>query len=433
MDIKSIIAKKRERKELTREEIRLFVDKYTKGEISEAQAGALLSYIYKDGMTEREIIDLSEAMADSGEKINLDDVGSEVIDKHSTGVVGDKTTLILMPLIASLGVPIAKISNREMGTSFGTIDKLKSIPGYYTEIPIDLFKKNIQEYGVGVLSRDKNLNPAENKIYRLRNEIACTDCIPIIAASLMSINLVTGSKNILFEISYGKGTYIPTKSQAVRLAYILKTISKKFGKGVSCIITNMDEPVGYAIGHNLEMIEAINALKGSMPQDVGELVVSEASMMLALSHNRKNMKANVEEVKEALLNGKAYEKFLQMIEAGGGDISYIENPDLFEKAKYIMPVYASGDGYIEKIDADYISSIASYLGAGRMNDENEIDRSAGIVLTKKIGDQVTSGEIVAHIHTNDEGKVVGAAKNLEDAFKISSRKIVPKSKVIEIM
>ena len=315
MDIKTIIAKKRDRKELSRDEIRLFVGKYNKGEVSEAQAGALLSYIYKDGMTEREIIDFAEAMTDSGEKINLDDIGKEVVDKHSTGGVGDKVTLVLMPVIAALGIPIAKISSRGMGIAGGTIDKLESIPGYDTEIPVEVFKNNIKEYEVGILNQSKNLNPAENKLYKLRNEIACTDCIPIIAASLMSIKLSTGSKNIVFEITYGNGTYIKTKDQARRLAVILKTIAKKLGKGVMCIITNMDEPVGYAIGHNLEMIEAINSLKGSMPQDLGEVVVAEGSMILALSGQGKNLKANGEKIKEVLREGKAYEKFIQMIAA----------------------------------------------------------------------------------------------------------------------
>ncbi len=315
MDIKTIIMKKRERKELTEEEICLFVSKYNKGEISEAQAGSLLSYIYKDGMTENEIISFAVAMANSGEKINLDDIGKEVVDKHSTGGVGDKVTLMLMPIVSALNIPIAKISSRGMGIAGGTIDKLESIPGYNTEISIEEFKENIREYGVGILNQSKNLNPAENKMYRLRNEIACTDCIPIIAASLMSIKLSTGSQKIVFEITYGNGTYIKTKDQAKRLAKILKVIGKKLNKDVMCIITNMDEPLGYAIGHNLEMIEAIEGLRGKMSHDLGEVVVTIGSMILALTTKNKNLKANEETIKEVLRNGKAYEKFIQMIAA----------------------------------------------------------------------------------------------------------------------
>ncbi len=433
MDIKTIIAKKRDRKELTEEEIKLFVGKYQKGEISEAQAGALLSYIYKDGMTENEIIAFALAMANSGQKINLDDISQNIVDKHSTGGVGDKVTLILMPVIAALGIPIAKVSSRGMGITGGTIDKFESIPGYNTEISMETFKENIKEYGVGILNQSENLNPAESKIYKLRNEIACTDCVPIIAASLMSIKLLTGSQKIVFEITYGNGTYIKTKDQAKRLARILKMVGKKLNKGIMSVITNVDEPLGYSIGHNLEMIEAIQSLKGKMPEDLGDVVVTIGSVILALATKSKNLKANEDTVKEVIRNGKAYEKFLQMIAAQGGNTSYIENPDLFEKAEFVMPVYSSEEGYIEKIDADIVGSIAGYLGAGRMNEEDKIDRTAGIVLNKKIGDDVKSGEIVAYIHTNDESKVMGATKNLAEAFKIVKRKIYPTSRVVEII
>lgn len=315
MDIKSIIARKRNGNELTEEEINLFVSKYHKGEITEAQAAALLSYIYEDGMTENEIITFAVAMAESGEKINLEDIGKEIVDKHSTGGVGDKVTLLLMPIIAALEIPIAKVSSRGMGIAGGTIDKLESIPGYNTEISIEEFKENVKKYGVGILNQSMNLNPVESKLYKLRNEIACTDCIPIIAASLMSIKLSTGSQKIVFEITYGTGTYIKTKEQARKLARILKIISKNLKKEVMCVITNMDEPLGYSIGHNLEMIEAINALKGRMPFDLGNVVVTIGSIILSMTKGSKNIKANEEMIKEVIRNGKAYEKFIQMIAA----------------------------------------------------------------------------------------------------------------------
>lgn len=270
-------------------------------------------------------------------------------------------------------------------------------------------------------------------MYRLRNEIACTDCLPIIAASLISIKLSTGSKNIVFEITYGNGTYIKTKDQARRLARMLKMVGKKLNKGIMCVITNMDEPLGYAIGHNLEMIEAINALKGKVPLDLGDVLITIGSMILSLSGKGRNLKANEDLIKEAIRSGKAYEKFIQMVAAQGGDTRYIENTELFEKAKYIMPVYSSEDGYIERIDADMVGSIAGYLGASRINDQKVIDRTAGIVLTKKIGDQVEAGEIVAYIHTNDENKVIGATQNLEDAFKVTKRKVNITSRVVEII
>lgn len=433
MDIKTIIAKKRDKKELTEDEIRLFIGKYNKDEISEAQAASLLSYIYQAGMTENESVFFATAMADMGEKINWQEIEKDVVDKHSTGGVGDKVTIMLMPIIAALGIPIAKISSRGMGIAGGTIDKLESIPGYNTEISIETFKNNIKEYGVGILNQSKNLNPVENKIYKLRNEIACTDCVPIIAASLMSIKISTGSKKIVFEITYGNGTYIKTKEQAKKLARILKNMGTRLNKTVMCLITNMDEPLGYSIGHNLEMIEAIQGLKGKMSWDLGDVVVTIGSMILALATENKNLKVNEGIVKEVLRNGKAYEKFIQMIAAQGGNTSYIENIDLFSKARFVMPVYSAEDGYIEKISADVVGSISLYLGAGRMGNEREIDRTAGIVLNKKIGDCVNSGEIIAYIHTNDESKVLGATKNLQDAFQITKRKVLPTSRIVEII
>lgn len=431
MDIKTIIAKKRDRKELTEEEIKLFIGKYNKGEVTEAQAGALLSYIYSDGMTENEIIAMTKAMVNSGEKINLEDIAENIVDKHSTGGVGDKVTLILMPLIASLGIPMAKISNRGNGASGGTIDKFESIPGYNTEISIKDFKQNIREHGVAILNQSMKLNPVESKIYRLRNEVACTDCIPIIAASLMSIKLATGSKNIVFEITFGKGTYISTKEQAKRLAIILKRIGKKLGKKVVCVITNMDEPLGYAIGYNLEMIEAIKALRGKMPQDLGDVVVTMASVILSMATGSVNSRKNEQMVKEALRDGRAYKKFVEMIGAQGGNTEYLEDIELFEEAEFVMPVYASQEGFVEKIDANIVGSIAQYLGAGWINNEKKIDRAAGIVLQKKIGDEVKSGEVIAYIHTNDEKKVMGATQNLEEAFKIVKRKTHPIFTVVE--
>lgn len=433
MDIKTIIAKKREKIELTEDEIKLFVSKYNKGEVTEAQAGVLISYIYQDGMTDNEIIAFAQAMADSGEKIDLSDIEGNIVDKHSTGGVGDKVTLILMPIISALGVSMAKISNREMGNSGGTIDKLESVPGYNTEISVEEFKENIKKCGVAIMNQSEQLNPAERKIYRLRNEIVCADCIPIIAASLMSIKLATGSPNIAFEITYGNGTYIKNRNQAQKLAKTLKRIGRKLGKKVACVLTNMDEPLGYAIGYNLEMVEAINSLKGSMPEDLGNVVVAMGSVILSLVTKSRSFAENEKKIKEVLRTGQAYEKFIEMLEVQGGDVSYAEETDKFEKAKFIMPVYASEEGYIQKIDPDIVGSIVQYLGAGWMNNNRKIDRSAGIVVTKKIGEEVKVGEIIAYIHTNDESKVMGATKNLENAFKITNRKVRPTIKSIEIV
>jgi pyrimidine-nucleoside phosphorylase len=433
MDIKSIIQRKRENKELTHDEIRYFIGKYTKEEITDAQAAALMSYIYINGLTETEILEFVKAMAESGDTIDLSEISNNIVDKHSTGGVGDKITIILMPIIAALEIPVAKISSRGLGISGGTIDKLESIPGYDANISIEEFKRIVKQVGVSIMSQNLNIAPAESKMYKLRNQIGCSDSLPLIAISLMSLKLATGGNKFVFDITCGKGTYIKTREDAKRLAKLLNRLGKSLGKEVGCVITAMDEPLGYAIGHNLEIKETIAALKGNMPQDVGEVVVALGSVMLSLATNNKNLDQNAAIIRETIKSGKAYQKFKEMVSAQYGSLEYLEHPEKFKEAKYVMPVFANNNGIIQSIDADMVGSIAVYLGAGRMKNENEINRSAGIVLKKKIGDLVTSGEIVAYIHTDDESKVLGATKNLEEAFVITNKKFTPKSKVLEIV
>lgn len=432
MDIKSIIAKKRNKGELNKDEIRYFVGKYTKGEISDAQASALLSYIYINGLTEDEIMNLAIEMGNSGDKIDLSDVSDRIVDKHSTGGVGDKVTLILMPIIAAFGLPVAKISSRGLGVSGGTIDKLESIPGYDTEISLDEFKENIKKVGVSLINQTLNIAPAEKKMYKLRNEIGCYDSVPIIAASLLSLKIATGSNKIVFDITCGKGTYIKSPQEAKRLAKLLIKIGKKLGKDVGCVITAMDEPLGYAVGNTLEIIETINSLKGQMPKDVGDVVVSLGSIILKLSGGGDDLNQNAANIIEIIKSGKAYNKFKEMVASQYGSLQYIEDIEKLKKAKHIVPVYSSEDGNIEAIDADIVGSIAKYLGAGRADDKEEVDKTSGIVLCKKIGDTVKTGEILAYIHANDESKVLGATKNLVDAFKLTSKKVAIKPRIIEI-
>ena len=433
MDINSIIRKKRSKKELKEEEIKLFIGKYTKGEVTEAQAGALLSYIYINGLTENEIINFAKQMAESGEKLDLSDISDKIVDKHGTGGVGDKVSLILIPTIAALGLPVAKVSSRGLGISGGTIDKLEAIPGFDTQISLEEFKENIKKVGASIINQTFNIAPAEKKIYKLRNEIGCNDSIPIIAASLLSLKIATGSNKIVFDISCGKGTYLKTKDEAIRLAKILIKLAKKLNKDVGCAITIMDEPLGYAIGDNLEMIETINSLQGKMPQDVGDVVVALGSIILKLSGYSEDLKQNAIVIKDTIKSGKAFEKFKEIVAAQYGYLEYVENVEKFKEAKYQIPVYASENGTIEQIDADIIGSIAKYLGAGRMDDEKEVDKTAGIVLNKKIGDIVSIGEIVAIVHANDESKALSSTKILAEAFKITNKKVQIKSKIIQIL
>ncbi len=433
MDIKSIIRKKRVKQELTKEEIRYFVSKLVRGEITEAQASAVLSYIYINGLTEDEILYLSVAMAESGDMIDLSDIAENIVDKHATGGIGDKATILLMPILASLDIPVAKVSSRGYGVSGGTIDKLESIPGFQTDLTVDEFKQNLRDVGVCIMNQGLNFAPAEGKIYKLRNEVACENSLPIIAASLMSLKVATGSNKIVFDITCGKGTYIKTHEEAKRLAKLLVRLGKALGKDTACVITDMNQPIGYSIGHNLEMKETVMALRGIISPDLGDVVEALGSIMIALATDNKDLNANANMIKEVMKTGKAYEKFKEMVATQGGDVEYIEDPELLEKSKYIMPVLSTEAGTIESIDADMVGSIARYLGAGRMQDSGQINRTAGITINKKIGDNVTVGETLAYIHTDEDSKINGTTQNLKDAFKITTKKLNMKSRVLEII
>ncbi len=433
MDITSIIKKKCERKELTPDEIKYFVGKYAKGEISDAQAAGLVSFIYANGITEDEILVLCKAMGETGDTINLNEISSNIVDKHSTGGVGDKATLILMPVMAALDIPVAKISSRGYGISGGTIDKLESIPGFRTEISIEEFIKNIKENNLCIMGQNFNFAPVEQKLYKLRTQLGYTNSLPLIAASLLSLKIAVGCDKLVFDITCGNGTYIKTYDEGKKLAKLLIRLGKRLDKKVACVITNMNEPLGYSIGHNLEMKETIMALNGKMPQDLGDVIEALGGVMMSLVSPNNALDTSAKAIKEVLRNGKALQKFKEMVARQGGDVSYIDDPEKFDKARYAIPVFANDDGTVEKIDTDMVGSIAVFLGAGRMKDELDINRTAGIVLNKKVGDDVKSGEVLAYIHTNDEGKLQGATENIREAFVISDKKINVKSRVLEII
>jgi len=433
MEIKSIIRKKRAKGELTKDEIRYLIGKLMKNEITEAQMAAVMSYIYINGLTADEILEFSKAMAESGDMIDLSDVAENVVDKHSTGGIGDKATILLMPVLASLGIPVAKISSRGYGVSGGTIDKLESIPGFKTDLSIEHFRNNVKNIGVCIMNQGLNFAPAEGKIYKLRNEVACENSLPIIAASLMSLKLATGSNKIVFDITCGKGTYIKDREEARKLAKLLVKLGVGVDREVKCVITNMNQPIGYSIGHNLEMKETIMALRGIISQDLGDVVEAIGSVMIAMATGNKDLDENAKQIKDAIKSGAAYEKFKEMVAAQGGDIAYVDDPELFKRSKYIMPVLATDSGTVESIDADMVGSIATYLGAGRMKDTGDINRTAGITINKKIGDSVTVGETLAYIHTDDDSKVNGTTQNLREAFSITNKKISVNQKVLEII
>ncbi len=433
MDAKSVIIKKRQNKELTRDEIRFFIGGVTKGDISDAQFAALISYIYINGLTEKEIVEFCTAMAHSGDVLDLSEISNNIVVKHSTGGVGDKSSLILMPVMAALGLKYPQISNKGFAITGSLIDRLECIPGFDADITVEEFKKNISQIGVSLMAQDLNIAPAEAKLYKLRNSIGCNDSLPLVALSLMSMKLATGGDKFVFDITCGRGTYIKTREQAKKIAQLLVKLGKALNKETRCIITNMDEPIGYALGQNLELKEVINSLKGNMPQDLGEKVVAIGSVMLALGTDNKNLDKNAEMIREVIKNGSAYNKFVEFVKAQYGNLEYLENPDKIKEAHNKMPVYATDDGYIESIDIDMVGSLAHYLGMGKLRHDEEISKASGILLQKKIGEEVKSGEVIAYVYADNEKKIMSAVQNLTESYTYTKKKPQVKSKVLDII
>lgn len=428
MNILEIIAKKRDKKELSKEEIEYFIKEYTKGTIADYQAAALIMAIFINGMSEQEITDMTISMANSGENLDLSCFGKNVVDKHSTGGVGDKVSLVLLPIVASIGVPVAKMSGRGLGFTGGTADKLEAIPGYNTQISIEKFIKNVQEIGISMIAQTLNVAPADKKIYALRDTTSCVENIPLIASSIMSKKIASGANKLVIDVTVGKGAFMKNISDAEKLAEEMLKIGKNAGIETVCVLTNMDEPLGYAVGNTLEVIEAINALKGDMPEDLKEVVLECGSYMIKLAGLGENIEENKIKMQENINNGKAFEKFKEMVKMQDGDISYIENVDKFEKAKYIIPVYSPKDGVIEEINAEEIGRLACKLGAGRMKKEEKIDKSVGIILNKKTGEKVNKNEILAYIHINREELQEEAKNEILEIYKISENLLPMKNK-----
>ena len=411
MNILDIIAKKRDKKELTKEEIEFFVKGYTDGSITDYQASALVMAIYINGMNEREITDLTLYMAHSGDVLDLSSLG-EVVDKHSTGGVGDKITLILMPIIASLGIPVAKMSGRGLGFTGGTVDKLESIPGYNTNVPVDEFIQNVKKIGISLIGQTLNLAPADKKLYALRDTISCTESIPLIASSIMSKKIASGANKIVIDVTCGSGAFMKDIESAKELARVMTKIGELAHKETKCVITDMNEPVGYAVGNILEVIETIDILKGKyLPKDIKHIITELGANMLVLANKAGNLDEGKAKILENLKNGKGYKKFVELVQNQGGDISYIENTDKFAKAKYIIPIIAEKSGNIVKLDALNVGKLSVYLGAGRMKKEDDIKKEVGFVFHKKVGDKVEKGDVLGYIHSNDEEKAKEVLKS----------------------
>ena len=429
MNIIDIIEKKRDKKTLTKEEINYFIENYTNGKIADYQASALLMAIFLNGMDDEETTNLALAMAKSGEILDLSKINGIIVDKHSTGGVGDKVSLILLPLVASCGVPVAKMSGRGLGFTGGTVDKLESIPGYNTKIDMNTFMQNVEKIGISMISQTLNLAPADKKIYALRDSISCVESIPLIASSIMSKKIASGADKIVLDVTVGLGAFMKTKEKARKLAKQMIEIGKLANRETVCVLTNMDEPLGYAVGNSLEVIEAIEFLNGNIIEDVKEVVLELGANMLKLAGIGEDIEQNKEILMKNIKNGKAFEKFKELVQLQGGDVTYLEDVEKFQKAKYIEYVYSEEKGYIRKIDAKEIGKIVCELGAGRIEKEDEIDYSVGLILRKKVSDKVAKGEEIAYIYANDTEKLGIAKQKLLKNIKISEEK-VEKPKIV---
>lgn len=414
MTIIDIITKKKNKEELSYEEIKYAIDGYLEGSIKDYQMSSLLMAITINGMTKEETFNLTEIMLNSGEKINLDDL-QPVVDKHSTGGVGDKTTLILAPLVAACGVNIAKMSGRGLGFTGGTIDKLESIPGFNTSIDINKFKDQVKNINVAIVGQMGNLVPADKKIYALRDVTGTVESIPLIASSIMSKKLASGASTIVIDVKVGNGALMKTESDAKKLAHLLVEIGKHHNKKVVCFITDMDEPLGYAIGNSLEVLESINTLIGKGPKDLTYLVLNLATYMVSMAKNIPLEQAN-KEVIENLYNGNAYKKFQELVKNQNGNLNKIK------LSKKVLTIKSNKQGYIKNINALELGEIARILGAGRLNKEDKIDFEVGIVLNKKVGDYVRKEEELLKLYVNE--KTVSQEQIL-DCFTITREKQEP--------
>lgn len=432
MEILEIINKKEKGKELTKEEIEYFVKEYTIGNIEDDIAAKMIRALYNNEMTAKETTDLTLAMAYSGDVLDLSELGI-VVDKHSSGGVGDKVTIILMPIMAAMGVSVAKMSGRGLGFTGGTADKLEAIPGYKTDLSVDEFINNVKEIGISLITQTGNLAPADKKIYALRNEISCTDNISLIASSIMSKKIAAGANKVVLDVTCGSGAFMKNIEEATALSKLMKEIGKLANKETVCVITNMEEPLGYSVGNTLEIIEAIECLKGIMQEDVKEVVFTLGSYILKLAGKGNNIEENKQRMQECISTGKAYKKFLQLVEKQGGDIEFCKNTEKFKMAKFRENIVANKTGNIQKIDAEGVGKIACSLGAGRVKKEDKIDMSAGVLLNYKVGDFVKSGEIIASIYSDSKEKLLKAKNEFEEIVLISNKQVEKPKMILEII
>ncbi|EME73788.1 pyrimidine-nucleoside phosphorylase [Bacillus sonorensis] len=425
MRMVDIITKKQSGKELSTEEINFFINGYTDGSIPDYQASALAMAIYFQDMTDRERADLTMAMVNSGETIDLSAIEGIKVDKHSTGGVGDTTTLVLAPLVASLGVPVAKMSGRGLGHTGGTIDKLEAIEGFHVELSKDEFVDLVNRDKVAVVGQSGNLTPADKKLYALRDVTGTVNSIPLIASSIMSKKIAAGADAIVLDVKTGAGAFMKTDEDAVNLAKAMVRIGNNVGRQTMAVISDMSQPLGYAIGNALEVKEAIDTLKGEGPEDLTELVLTLGSQMVVLAKKAETLDEAREKLTDVMKNGKALQKFKDFLQNQGGDSSVADNPEKLPQAAYKIDVPAKEAGVVSEIVADQIGVAAMLLGAGRATKEDKIDLAVGIMLRKKVGDAVEKGEPLVTLYANREN-VDDVITKVYDNIQIAEKAEAPK-------
>lgn len=416
-----ILEKKRNGGALSEEEIRFFVNGYTEGRIPDYQASALLMAICLNGMTDEETVCLTRCMAQSGDQLDLSALGDATVDKHSTGGVGDKTTLIVAPLVAALGGRVAKLSGRGLGHTGGTIDKLESIPGFQTALPPDRFLRQVLAIGVAVAGQTGNLAPADKKLYALRDVTATVESIPLIASSVMSKKLAAGARSIVLDVKVGSGAFMKNRTQAEILARLMVMIGRKNGRRVTAVLSNMDVPLGYCIGNALEVQEAVAVLRGEGCQDLTELCVTLASHMLSLCLERP-LRDCERRVRQAIADGTGLRKLRELVAAQGGDPTYIDHPEKFPPPAVCETVLSPRDGYVTELHAEQLGLCAMRLGAGRETKEDHIDSAAGIRLKKKPGERVRAGEPLGVLCGADTGRIPEARETFLRAVAVGDKK-----------
>ena len=421
MRMYDLIMKKRNGGTLSRDEIFFMIEGYTKGNIPDYQMSAMMMAIYFNGMNEKETAALTMAMAESGDQLDLSGIQGIKVDKHSTGGVGDKTSLALTPMVSACGVKIAKMSGRGLGHTGGTIDKLESFQGFSTSLSEEAFIDQVNRIGISIIGQTKNLAPADKKLYALRDVTATVDNMSLIASSIMSKKLAAGADAIVLDVKTGSGAFMKEEADAMLLAGEMMTIGKNAGRKMMAVISDMDQPLGNAVGNALEVKEAIETLKGHGPADFTELCMTLGSCMLMVAEIAENEQQAREMLKEAVDSEKALDKLAELVEAQGGDKRMVYETDLLPKASSITPLLSEKDGYVEKIQCDEVGICSLILGGGRETKESTIDLSVGIVLTKKVGSHVKAGEPLAYIHSNEEAKRLACEERLRKAFHIGDK------------